>query len=72
MKPHGVDDTMDLHETILAAPMTETSPAVDYGGKTLQLPTDDSDTDASERCEEHATCGQRSAQGTTAAKRPGQ
>ena len=72
MKPHDDNDTIDLHETILAAPMTETSPTVDYGGQPARLPTDDSDTDASERSEEHATCGQRLAQGATTAKRPGQ
>ena len=70
-RPHGATDTVELHETILAAPMTEASPLADFGGQPQTLHETETGDETSERSESLEGNEQRPTRATLTDKKPG-
>ena len=70
-RPRGAAGTVELHETILAAPMTEASPRADYGGQPTVLCEVEMGKEASERSEAPEGNEQRPMHAATTDNKPG-
>ena len=70
-EPPGAAGTSELHEIILAAPMTEASPMVDYGRQTSMMRATTMEEDTSERSGTSGRNKQRPMHEVMADKHPG-